>query len=100
MRSTAPFTVPPSVYRLMDPRRSRRGLTRLRGRVTDGEGQALGDCLVSNISAFGVCMRVSRPLPELCEDLQLTMDGDPQLYRAKVKWRDGVRIGVQLIDPV
>jgi hypothetical protein len=100
MRSTAPFTVPPSVYRLMDPRRSRRGLTRLRGHVTDREGQTLGDCLVSNISAFGVCMRVSRPLPVACEDLRLTMDGDPQLYVAKVMWRDGVRVGVQLIDPV
>jgi hypothetical protein len=99
MRSTAPFTVPPSVYRLMDPRRSRRGLTRLRGRVTDGDGRALGDCLVSNISAFGVCMRVSRLLPVGCEELQLIMEGDPQLYLAKIQWRDGVRVGVQLIDP-
>jgi hypothetical protein len=99
MRSTAPFTVPPSVYRLMDPRRSRRGLTRLRGQVADGEGHALADCLVSNVSAFGVCMRVSRPLPEGCDDVQLTMEGDAQLYVAKVKWRDGVRVGVQLIDP-
>ena len=98
MRSGA-YTVPGSVYRLADPRRSLRGLTRIRGRVTDPAGAVLADCLVSNVSAFGVCMRVSRPFPEGCDDVRLSMDGDEQLYRATVKWRDGARIGVQLIDP-
>ena len=98
MRSGA-YTVPGSVYRLADPRRSLRGLTRIRGRVTDLEGAVLADCLVSNVSAFGVCMRVSRPFPEGCDEVRLVMIGDDQLYRATVKWRDGVRVGVQLIDP-
>jgi hypothetical protein len=100
MSNRGASTVPGSVYRLADPRRSLRGLTRIRGQVTDTSGLALADCLVSNLSAFGVCMRISRPLPEDCDEVRLVMDGDEQLYRATVKWRDGARIGVQLIDPV
>ena len=100
MEAARPLTVPTGLYGLVEPRRSRRGLTRIRGRVTDLQGQALADCLVSNISAFGICMRVSRPFPEGCDQVRLTMEGDEQLYRAAIKWRDGARVGVQLIDPV
>ncbi|CAN5527492.1 hypothetical protein BH10PSE4_BH10PSE4_36580 [soil metagenome] len=100
MGYASPLTVPTGFYHLVDPRRSRRGLTRIRGRVTDVEGQALTDCLVSNLSAFGVCMRVARVFPVHCDEIRLIMDGDDQLYRATVKWRDGAWVGVQLIDPV
>ena len=99
MGSNAPFTVPSGLRRFIEPRGSRRGLTRIKGRVTDTSGLALADCLVSNISAFGICMRVSRAFPAGCDEVRLTMEGDEQLYRATVKWRDGARVGVQLIDP-
>lgn len=99
MRNHGAYTVPGSVYRLADPRRSVRGLTRIRGRVIDDAGETMADCLVSNISAFGVCMRVSRPVPDGCDEVRLVMEGDQQLYRATVMWRDGARVGVRLIDP-
>jgi hypothetical protein len=57
------------------------------------------DCVVQDLSAFGAKLRLPQGASVPDEGLILESVGDARRCGARVIWRDGQNLGVQLIDP-
>jgi hypothetical protein len=57
------------------------------------------DCFVQDLSAFGAKLRLPQGASVPEEGLILESVGDARRCGARVIWRDGQNLGVQLIDP-
>ena len=57
------------------------------------------DCFVQDLSAFGAKVRLPVGIEVPDEGLMLESVGDARRCGARVIWRNGQNLGVQLIDP-
>ena len=74
-------------------RRSKRRRTYLSGRIVFNERSSTLDCLVRNLSRNGAMLEFSEPIVPP-ETVDLCILSRAESLRARVVWRDGVRVGV------
>jgi hypothetical protein len=92
-------TISPQPNTRASGRVSTRHKVHLRFRLHAPDRDQPVDCFVQDLSAFGAKLRLPQGVDVPDEGLILESVGDSRRCGAKVVWRDGQNLGVQLIDP-
>ena len=80
-----------------DQRQSTRLATFVRGSLEWNDGRSRSDCIVHNLSATGARLGLPESVT-LQEDVELHVADQNRTARAKVRWRMGDQVGVELLD--
>ena len=81
---------------MADHRRHPRQLVLRTGKLDCAEEGGLVDCALLNISRSGACVLVP-DASVIPNSIGMIIDGDGEIRRCSVAWRDGARIGVAFV---